>query len=607
MSPKPQWAIDSGMTDEAWAKLVATQAAAGGSLQTQPSIVPATTPTIIPPTNVPIPIDENAAIRNDTKQRVEEKKLVQNAVIDQDKKDYQHWLDPVSMGGLGMDPTKKPKLALSEGNVPPPPNKDAIPGIGPSAPTTDQAKKEPSTLLPIPGSKPSGVIGMPSMKGMEDIENKQKKDIEAAGNLGAQKYTNEAEGEREKQDIINYGIQDVRVIQQQREADVQKAIQNVNEGNKRLQTRIDNMKEIDPDHFFNSKGDAFRVSMAIAAGLGALGSGLSGIYGHATPNYALDIINKAIDRDIDAQKSNLTNEWNKITKGMEINNNEWARATWISDQKDNLVKEKWMAVSKMIDANSAGTSNKNALVNADIMKNTAQQKINDLSHIQEERRYRVLQQQAVASAAAAAKQPGGADDFKAFQKDIADWDEKNRVGKAVGPRPRFDADWLQNHYGRGSVEPNAAPKKGSTGRNQSLILKESAAKETINMIDQELSLIDDKSIGSFDKRKNSEGNLARITDGTIRAFAGAAPSQEQIKLHKPTLPPPQGFDPTAPKDSLYGSLYPDSTRKSQLLQLRKQLEGSVEEMHKAKDAMSNESEPDHLPTNIPGDEEGSKY
>jgi hypothetical protein len=68
---------------------------------------------------------------------------------------------------------------------------------------------------------------------------------------------------------------------------------------------VDNFK-IDPTRVF--QGDTYRaIGAAIAAGIGAYASALTG-----QPNFALNIIDKAIDRDIDAQKEELLKKKGKV-------------------------------------------------------------------------------------------------------------------------------------------------------------------------------------------------------------------------------------------------------------------------------------------------------
>lgn len=70
--------------------------------------------------------------------------------------------------------------------------------------------------------------------------------------------------------------------------------------------------KIDPQRFWNSRTDSQRTTAAIAMILGGLGSGMT----HG-PNVALEIIQKNIDRDIDAQKMDLGKKQTLLSHYME--------------------------------------------------------------------------------------------------------------------------------------------------------------------------------------------------------------------------------------------------------------------------------------------------
>lgn len=64
--------------------------------------------------------------------------------------------------------------------------------------------------------------------------------------------------------------------------------------------------EIDPDHYWKAKGNGAKTTAAIGIILSGIGAGLSG----TTTNMAMDVVNRNIDRDIDAQKANLSQKNN---------------------------------------------------------------------------------------------------------------------------------------------------------------------------------------------------------------------------------------------------------------------------------------------------------
>jgi hypothetical protein len=62
---------------------------------------------------------------------------------------------------------------------------------------------------------------------------------------------------------------------------------------------------VDPNKYFMDQSTGSKILGAIAVGLGALGAGPLGPNGSRGPNVALQIMNDAITRDIDAQKMNM--------------------------------------------------------------------------------------------------------------------------------------------------------------------------------------------------------------------------------------------------------------------------------------------------------------
>lgn len=92
----------------------------------------------------------------------------------------------------------------------------------------------------------------------------------------------------------------VEAERQQLEQDRQRAMQGARQ---RYQNAIDRVSSmhLDPNHFFRDQGAFGTVSSVVAVALGALGQALTG----SSTNGALDQINAAIDRDMQAQQSDI--------------------------------------------------------------------------------------------------------------------------------------------------------------------------------------------------------------------------------------------------------------------------------------------------------------
>jgi hypothetical protein len=74
--------------------------------------------------------------------------------------------------------------------------------------------------------------------------------------------------------------------------------------------------KINPNQFWESRSTPQKIMAAIGIALGGIGGGLSGHGGNA----AMDVINKAIDRDIDAQKFNANQKQNAFQNQMGVYN-----------------------------------------------------------------------------------------------------------------------------------------------------------------------------------------------------------------------------------------------------------------------------------------------
>lgn len=71
--------------------------------------------------------------------------------------------------------------------------------------------------------------------------------------------------------------------------------------------------KIDPNHYLGSMDTGNRILAAISIALGGIGGGVSGRGG----NVALDVINKAIDRDVEAQKADLNKKQNLLSVNLQ--------------------------------------------------------------------------------------------------------------------------------------------------------------------------------------------------------------------------------------------------------------------------------------------------
>lgn len=157
---------------------------------------------------------------------------------------------------------------------------------------TEQTEKEAKAVTPTPVTMPpaAGVSTQPSVMGT--VSNIPQRAI--AGLPAYQQALTEAEKQIEKdQAAAEARTVDLQNHLKAQEEQVQKVLSE---------------HKIDPSRKWSSMGIGNKILAGISIALGGIGAGLSG----SNKNYALEIINKAIDDDIDAQKSNRESAYNSL-------------------------------------------------------------------------------------------------------------------------------------------------------------------------------------------------------------------------------------------------------------------------------------------------------
>lgn len=134
----------------------------------------------------------------------------------------------------------------------------------------------------------------------------------------------------------------------------------------RYQRAIDRVAnaQLDPNHWFRDQGAFGTISATIAVALGALGSALTG----SSTNAALDGINQAIDRDLDAQRS-------EIDAGRQAADLQGNMLATVGDEFDDREAARQAARAAMLDqaalelqAHTADLASDEAVVNAEALR-----------------------------------------------------------------------------------------------------------------------------------------------------------------------------------------------------------------------------------------------
>lgn len=161
----------------------------------------------------------------------------------------------------------------------------------------------PPSSAPIQGTAPAGSGGAISASGPPGPMAAQSFDVNAALTTEREALLAGADAEEEAGTNTAQAYSelsnklDSMLTPQQIQASHQKADQDL------MKAYMD--KSIDPEHYWNSRNTGQKIAAGLGLILGGLGSGITG-----QPNLALQIINGAIDRDMEAQRSNQSQSMN---------------------------------------------------------------------------------------------------------------------------------------------------------------------------------------------------------------------------------------------------------------------------------------------------------
>lgn len=160
---------------------------------------------------------------------------------------------------------------------------------------------------------------------------------------------------------------------------------------KDIRAQMDQAKQmqVDPQKWWKDRGAGRSVLAAISMGLGAAGSVMSGMHGKAVPNFAMDIIQKAIEQNVDAQTKNIENKWKAIAAQSNAADKEFVMRQGIIAEKTKLIAQGWINVQHQLDAIDAGSTNAVAQGKAKEMKADAEEKLQETEDVYAKHMYDV--------------------------------------------------------------------------------------------------------------------------------------------------------------------------------------------------------------------------
>lgn len=170
------------------------------------------------------------------------------------------------------------------------------------------------------------------------------------GELDQQKSAIDADRQAQQADKEAAAVADQQAQIAQQAADHQAMQSHMAEIEKQREAAITKLMSthIDPNRLWNKMDTGERVMSNIGILVSGLGQGLSAAGGHQMPNMAMDRLNKAIDDDIGAQKTDMDNGYKGAVALGQVEDSEQARAKYHDDWMINHQLNSWTVVERQL-------------------------------------------------------------------------------------------------------------------------------------------------------------------------------------------------------------------------------------------------------------------
>lgn len=173
--------------------------------------------------------------------------------------------------------------------------------------------------------------------------------------------------------------------------------------------KVKNMS-IDPDRIWARRGTAGSILTAISVGLGSMGSGMTK---GASGNPGLELLNRAIENDISAQKENIKNHWETVK-----------HMYGLADSAANreIVNQNFMSSIRLVAYKQVESKLQGIKANTDsaVVKAAADKQIEDMRLINDNNRKQLYASEAAIQAAAGARMENIAKERRATVTNLAE-------------------------------------------------------------------------------------------------------------------------------------------------------------------------------------------
>lgn len=208
----------------------------------------------------------------------------------------------------------------------------------------------------------------------------------------------------------------------------------------RAQSRQQQMAElraahVDPNHWFKERGTVGSILAAISVAAGAFAAAVP--HTGSNQNFALGIINKSIEQDIDAQKDDIENKWKALNFQGSEDDKAYAHDQFVYNQKLQAHQKGLDHANALVGQIRTSTNNQVAISELDKLGTDIQRKEIELRGKDSEQMYNVKKEIEAKAAAAASANPYSATNL---EKEWAAY-VKQQQGLKLHPMPK--AEWLQ--------------------------------------------------------------------------------------------------------------------------------------------------------------------
>lgn len=255
------------------------------------------------------------------------------------------------------------------------------------------------------------------------------------------------------------GAEQLQKTQDKQNEQMKMASDSHNEAISNLTKEINDAKNMKYEGWFKKQGTGTQILSAIAVGLGSFGSGLQGIWGHPGPNVAMEMINKAITEDAQANREKWENQWKAIAGKRDLTQDTWNKDQFMvnkmnEDKLAGLEKTKLKVASYMDQVQEGEQKKSGQMMMAGLDGQIADLKDNMYQH-----RVGVAQQidKINMQQFNAANAGGGAE----IQRALKQYDTERSIAAKANKDPEKPihfpgfTEWYKTSYSKGGALPGA--------------------------------------------------------------------------------------------------------------------------------------------------------